>query len=69
MLSSFIFIIVGIFIGQEYNVYLPNVRALTLQLLSNMKEYIDKENNNKNNKIDFETEHKNIFYNFIKKFI
>lgn len=68
MLSSFLFVIVGIFIGQEYNVYLPNVKVLTLQLLSNVKEYMDKENMDGINS-HREIENKNMIYNFIRKFI
>jgi len=63
MIYSLIFIVFGIYIGQEYNMYLPNVKDITSHLLTHIKEQIE---NNKNiEKIPIEIS----WYEFIRKLI
>lgn len=44
-------IVLGIFIGQEYSIYLPNIKILTIYLLNYLKEKsIDNNTTNINSK-------------------
>jgi hypothetical protein len=57
MISSFVFVVLGIYLGQEYAIYLPNIKILTFHILSYIKNNMDKnkviENNDiKNNEDD-----------------
>jgi len=63
MIYSLIFIVFGIYIGQEYNMYLPNVKDMTTHLISNFKEQME---NNKN--IQDKVVHIS-WYEYIKKLI
>jgi hypothetical protein len=63
MIYSLIFIVFGIYIGQEYNMYLPNVKDMTTHLISNFKEQME---NNKH--IQDKVVHIT-WYEYIKKLI
>jgi hypothetical protein len=63
MIYSLIFIVFGIYIGQEYNMYLPNVKDMTTHLISNFKEQME---NNKH--IQDKVVHIS-WYEYIKKLI
>ena len=69
MIASFVFIILGVYIGQEYAI-LPNVKILTLHVLSYIKNNIDNIDNIDNindNKNTIKIEEDTSYYSFIIK--
>lgn len=64
MIYSLICLLTGIYIGQEYQLIIPNVRVLGLSILAFVKEKYNEEQNKQNT--DITNESKESFFNWFR---
>jgi hypothetical protein len=55
MIYSFIFLVTGIYFGQEYSMYIPNIKIMSLHVLSFLqRKYIEENDKIQKEKIEQE---------------
>ena len=55
MMYSFVFLITGIYFGQEYSMYIPNIKIMSLHILSFLqRKYIEENEKMEQEKIEKE---------------
>jgi hypothetical protein len=55
MIYSFVFLVTGIYFGQEYSMYIPNIKIMSLHVLSFLqRKYIEENDKIQQEKIEQE---------------
>ena len=55
MIYSFVFLVTGIYFGQEYSMYIPNIKIMSLHILSFLqRKYIEENDKLQQEKIEQE---------------